>query len=126
MAILGSNLIVYRDGVAIAGTRSDEAENVADMIETASPDSGTAKTYRPGRTDWTINVSWLVLAEEGLQELLNAGKLYTLEFKGSNGTGVTGDAFLRTCSFRAPKGALVEGVFAFQGTGPLTPIEVNP
>ena len=70
--------------------------------------------------NWSINVSYLVLAYNGVRELLNVGTTYTLKFRGRNqsdSTGVTGTAILKNCKITATKGNLVQGSFQFVGTG---------
>lgn len=119
MAVVGNNVIVYRDGVAIAGTRSNEVGAIADMIETASPVSGDWKTRRKGRKDWSLNVGYLVISEAGVADLLTIGTEYTLLFKGENDPGVTGKALLQECRFSANLGTLMVGSFSFVGNGPI-------
>lgn len=120
MAIVGNNLIVYRGGVAIAGTRSNEVGTSADTIETASPTSGVWRTYLAGRKEWTVNVGYLVGRESGVADLLTVGTEYTLLFKGGNDAGVTGSAILTDCRISATIGTLVTGSFSFKGNGALT------
>ena len=123
MALLGNNILIYRAGTAIAGTVSNEIQAGADLIEISSPTSGQWKEYIAGRKNWSINVSYLVLAYNGVRELLNVGTTYTLKFRGRNqsdSTGVTGTAILKTCKITATKGNLVQGSFTFQGTSSLT------
>lgn len=123
MALLGNNILIYRSGTAIAGTISNEIQSEADLIEISSPTSGQWKEYIKGRKSWSINVSYLVLAYNGVRELLNVGTTYTLKFRGRNqsdSTGVTGTAILKTCKITATKGNLVQGSFQFVGTGALS------
>jgi len=125
MAVLGNDIIVFKDGVAIAGTRSNEAQSSAETIETASPDDGKWRTFLPGRKEWSINVGYLVLTDAGVKDLLLVGGVYTLKFQGKSAAdtdGVTGTAIMTDCHIAAQMGSLVTGSFAFKGTGPL----VNP
>lgn len=125
MAVLGNNIIVFKDGVAIAGTRSNEAQSSADTFETASPDDGKWKAFLPGRKEWNINVGFLVLTEAGVKDLLLIGSVFTLKFQGKDAAdtdGVTGTAILTDCHISAQMGSLVTGSFSFKGTGAL----VNP
>lgn len=122
MAIKGNNILIYRNGTAIAGTVSNEIQTGAELIEISSPTSGQWKEYITGRKSWSINVSYLVLADNGVRDLLNVGSSYTLKFRGRNAadnTGVTGTAILKTCKITATKGNLVQGSFQFQGTSSL-------
>lgn len=126
MAVVGNNVIVYRDGVAIAGTRSNEVGAIAEMFETASPVSGDWKTRRKGRKDWSLNVGYLVVSEAGVADLLTIGTEYTLLFKGENDPGVTGKALLHECRISATIGTLVTGSFSFKGNGALTVVASAP
>jgi hypothetical protein len=123
MALLGNNILIYRSGTAIAGTTSNEIQSEADLIEISSPTSGQWKEYIEGRKSWSINVSYLVLAYNGVRELLNVGTTYTLKFRGRNSsdsTGVQGTAILKSCKITATKGNLCQGSFQFVGTGALS------
>lgn len=123
MAILGNNILIYRNGTAIAGTVSNEIQSGAELIEISSPTSGQWKEYIAGRKSWSINVSYLVLAYNGVRDLLNVGTTYTLKFRGRNSsdaTGVQGTAILKSCKITATKGNIVQGSFQFTGTGTLS------
>ena len=123
MAILGNNILIYRNGTAIAGTVSNEIQSGAELIEISSPTSGQWKEYIAGRKNWSINVSYLVLAYNGVRDLLNVGTTYTLKFRGRNSsdaTGVQGTAILKSCKITATKGNIVQGSFHFTGTGTLS------
>lgn len=123
MATNGNDIIVYRDGTAIAATRSADLPAECNMIEVSSPNSAQWREYIPGRKGWTLTVTWLVVAETDVRALLNVGTSYTLKFKGRSATdaqGVTGTAILKTCRITATRGNVVQGSFAFQGSGALT------
>ena len=123
MAIKGNNILIYSNGTAIAGTVSNEIQSGAELIEISSPTSGQWKEYIASRKSWSINVSHLLLADDGVRDLLNVGTSYTLKFRGRNSadnTGVTGTAILKSCKITATKGNLVHGSFTFQGTSSLT------
>lgn len=115
--------MIYRDGVVIAGTKSNEVEVEAEMIEKSSPESGGWREYVAGRKSWNMTVNYLLLADSGVRDLLNVDKEYMLVFKGrdaADSTGVTGWALLKTCRITATLGNLVQGTFQFVGNGPLT------
>ena len=123
MAIKGNNILIYRDGTAIAGTVSNEAQSGIEMIEKSSPTSGQWKEYTAGRKNWSVNVSYLIQAYNGARDLLSVGTSYTLKFRGRNSadsTGVTGTAILKTCKITATKGDLIQGSFQFIGTSSLS------
>lgn len=123
MAINGNNVLIYRNGTAIAGTITNEIQTGADLIEISSPTSGQWKEYIAGRKSWSVNVSYLILANNGVRDLLNVGNSYTLKIRGRNATdatGVVGTGILKSCKITATKGNLVQGSFTFQGTSSLT------
>ena len=122
MAINGYNIIVLRNGTAIAGVKSNDIQTDCDLIEVASSTSGKCKEYIAGRSEWSVNVSWLMLSDADMLELLNQGTTYTLKIGGRNATNantLTGSAILKTCRVTASMGNLVQGSFKFQGSGPL-------
>ena len=90
MAINGNNVLIYRNGTAIAGTISNEIQTGAELIEISSPTSGQWKEYIAGRKSWSVNVSYLILANNGVRDLLNVGSSYTLKIRGRNATDATG------------------------------------
>ena len=123
MAINGNNVLIYRNGTAIAGTITNEIQTGADLIEISSPTSGQWKEYIAGRKSWSVNVSYLILANNGVRDLLNVGSSYTLKIRGRNATdatGVVGTGILKSCKITATNGNLVQGSFTFQGTSSLT------
>ena len=123
MAINGNNILIYYNGTAISGTKSNEIQTDTELIEISSPSSGEWKSYITGRKNWSINVSFLVLAYDGVRNLLNVGNTFTIKFKGRNSSdsdGVSGFAILKNCKITAIKGNLVQGSFQFVGTGILS------
>lgn len=123
MAVLGNNIIVYMNGQAIAGTKSDEIQVESDTIEIASATDQEWTHYISGRKSWSLTVGWLVLANQDVRKMLLAGSVVTIKIKGrgeSDANGVTGAAILKTVKVTATRGNLAQGSFAFVGNGPLT------
>ena len=123
MAVLGNNIIVLMGGTAIAGTKSDELKVDCKTIEIASASDQGWVHYLAGRKSWSLNVGWLVLANQDVRKVLLAGSAVTIKIKGrgaSDASGVTGVAILRTVKITATRGNLAQGSFAFTGNGPLT------
>ena len=123
MAKTGNYIIVYRGGTAIAGVKSNEIQGDCDMIEVASTTSGSWKEYIAGRKEWSVNVSYLLLTDSDMLQLLNEGTAYTLKIGGRSATNanmVTGTAILKTCRIVATQGNLAQGSFVFKGSGALT------
>lgn len=124
MAKTGNYIIVYRDNTVIAGVKSNDISTGADIIEVASNSSGAWKEYISGRKDWSLSVSYLLLTDAGMLELLNVGTTYTLKVGGrtaTNANTLTGDAIMTDCKITATNGNLVQGTFTFKGSGALAP-----
>ena len=123
MAVLGNNIIVYMNGQAIAGTKSDEIQVDCDTIEIASATDQAWTHSISGRKSWSLTVGWLVLANQDVRKALLVGSTVTIKIKGrgeSDANGLSGSAILRTCKITATRGNLAQGSFAFVGNGPLT------
>lgn len=123
MAILGNNIIVYMGGTAIAGTKSDELKVDCETIKIASATNQDWEHIIAGRKSWSLNVSWLVLANTDVRKALQVGSTVTIKFKGRNATdanGLQGSAIIKTCKITAIRGNLAQGSFTFAGNGPLT------
>ena len=123
MAVLGNNIIVYMNGQAIAGTKSDEIQVDCETIEIASATDQAWTHYISGRKSWSLTVGWLVLANTDVRKALLVGSTVTIKIKGRGDTdanGISGSAIIRTCKITATRGNLATGSFQFVGNGPLT------
>ena len=123
MAVLGNNILVFMNGQAIAGTKSDELQVDCETIEIASATDQDWVHVLAGRKSWSLNVGWLVLANQDVRKALLVGSSVTIKIKGRGDTdanGLSGSAILRTCKITAVRGNLAQGSFAFVGNGPLT------
>ena len=124
MAKLGKNIIVTYDGAAIAGV-SDTSNGVhveSGMIACASADDSQWEHFTPGRKNWSVDSSYLVMTSPGVQSLLLPGTRYLLVFKdknGGSGQGVKGYAYLTVCDINVVNGNIAKGAFKFIGDGPL-------
>ena len=117
-------LIIGSDGSTpiIAGSRSCEIQKERELIETASPTSGTARTYIPGRTGWSISLSTLVTSPDTDLSKVDSNAPVTVKVKVRGGSVIlTGQAFFKRCVVSAALANLVKGSFELQGTGPLAP-----
>ena len=123
--MLGQDLLIIgSDGSTpiIAGSRSCEIQKERELIETASPTSGTARTYIPGRTGWSISISTLITSPATDLSKLDDNAPVTIKVKVRGGSIIlTGQAFFKRCVISAALGNLVKGSFELQGTGPLVP-----
>lgn len=123
MAINGNNIIITVDGHAVAGTRSNEIQCEAEIIEISSSSNQSWKAVIAGRRSWSFSVGFLVLANSRVRQLLSVGSKYSVIIKERNASvseQVTGEAIMKTCKIAATRGNLATGSFSFVGTGPLT------
>jgi len=117
-------VIIAQNGTALASTRikSNDIKTKCDVIEKASATQQTWKEFVAGRSEWSINVGYLVLAAPQVRNVLLVRQTFDLTFTASDGTStstLTGKAILTTADIKANTGSLAQGTFAFQGTGPL-------
>lgn len=122
--IKGHDLMIF-EGVpakAIAAAKSCSITTRADVVESSSPASGTARTFVPGRTSWEVTVSTLVLSIAGI--ILRRGQTYTLSWKERKETfyvAYMGTAICTEAQLVGSEGNLAQGSLRFQGTGEITP-----
>lgn len=120
MAQLGNNILVFLNGTAIAGTKSNEIQTECEMIEITNMTSAQWRQFVAGRKQWTVSTGFLVLAGADITKLLTVGTTYTLQFRDRAGSNIIeGQAILKTCKISATRGNLATGAFSFQGTGEL-------
>ncbi len=120
MAQLGNNILVYLNGTAIAGTRSNKIQTECEMMEVTNPGSAEWKLFHAGRKQWAVNVGFLVLASTDARKALNIGTTYTLQFRDRQGTVLlSGQAIMKQCEIDYVRGNLATGSFSFQGSGEL-------
>lgn len=122
MVIHGRDLIVKLGGVAIAGARSCELNVSGEAIETSSPTQGRWRTYIPGRKGWSVTANHLVTAVAS--NAAKVGTVVTLTFGLRDSSEVmTGQAIVTGWRCTGTLGNLSQGVFSFQGSGPLEEVE---
>lgn len=123
MARKGNDILIYSGGTLIAGTRSNEIQTDAELIEVSSATAGQWRSFITGRKQWSISVGFLILQESRVAEVLNVGNTVTLSLCIRTGSTVTqwltGDAIIQTCKIAATRGSLATGSFTFRGTGAL-------
>ena len=117
-------VIIAQGGTALASTRikSNDIKTKCDVIEKASATQQTWKEFVAGRSEWSINVGYLVLAAPQVSNVLLVRQTFDLTFTANDGTStgtLTGKAILAAADIKANTGSLAQGTFAFQGTGPL-------
>lgn len=124
MAINGGNIIIEKyvgsSWVAIAGTKSDDIQVDGELIEIASPTTGTWKSYISGKKSWGLTVNWLLSAVSDVKSVLQVGDRVKLRIGGAN--GMEGYAYIKTAKVTATKGSLANGSFSFVGDGELAQV----
>ena len=121
MAINGNNILIYIDGAAVAGTKSNEVQSNRELIEIASPTSGEWREFITGRKDWGFTISWLVSSHADIQQLLLSAGVVTVRIVGrGQSLGLTGRAIVQSCKMTFTRGNLAQGSLQLKGSGPLT------
>lgn len=121
MAINGNNILIYINGAAVAGTKSNEVQSNRELIEIASPTSGEWREFITGRKDWGFTVSWLVSSHSDIQQLLLNAGVVTVRIVGrGQSLGLTGRAIVQSCKMTFTRGNLAQGSLQLKGSGPLT------
>lgn len=121
MAINGNNILIYIDGAAVAGTKSNEVQSNRELIEIASPTSGEWREFIAGRKDWGFTISWLVSSHQNIEQLLLSAGVVTVRIVGrGQSLGLTGKAIVQSCKMTFTRGNLAQGSLQLKGSGPLT------
>ena len=117
----GNEIIILKNGQAIAATKSDEIQVGCETIPISSPSDGAWTAAIAGRKSWAITVGFLVANVGNVFASINmVGNTFELAIQHSSGSNyMWGYAICTTFKVTATKGNLVQGSFAFQGTGPL-------
>lgn len=121
--IHGRNLIIKMNGTAIAGAKSCEISVKCDKIETASPSTGTWRTFLAGRKEWSGSCGHLIPASGTplKSDTEMVGQIVTLTMQTDMpGDIISGSAIVEQWSASGAVGSLVNGSFSFCGNGPLS------
>lgn len=117
----GNNIIILKNGTAIAGTKGHKIHTSAGVIEIASDSQQDWREFRKDRKEWSISVNFLVTTAAGIRDVLQVGETYTLVIRDrSNTASLTGTAICTEADEEYTKGSLVKGTFQFKGTGALS------
>lgn len=121
--LLGKNLQILSGASGsspiVAMAKSCDVHIDGDLIEKASPSSGSWKQYLAGRKGWSITVNYLVTAGgfKANAQMVNT----TVTIRVSDGTvTMQGTAFVKTWKVTGTVGNLAQGSFQLVGTGALT------
>lgn len=123
MAVIhGRHLIIKVNGTAIAGAKSCEINVEGEQLETASPDTGTWRTFLAGRKEWSVTCGYLIPAAgtplRSEAAMVNTTVTLTMQ-SGMSGDTLTGSAIVRTWRASGNIGNLAQGSFQFRGNGVL-------
>ena len=116
--IHGRNLVILKDGAAIAAAKSCDVSMAVDTKEISTPASSQDKIFIASRHGWSVSVSVLVTQLEGM--LLDVGETYTLTFAIDGTTVMSGEAFVNEVEIEAQRGNIIQGGISFKGTSSLT------
>ena len=120
--IHGRHLIIKVNGTAIAGAKSCEINVEGEQLETASPDTGTWRTFLAGRKEWSVTCGYLIPAAgtplRSEAAMVNTTVTLTMQ-SGMSGDTLTGSAIVRTWRASGNIGNLAQGSFQFRGNGAL-------
>ena len=122
MAKNGNDILVYMNGVAIASARSAEVRVDGELLEVASPTQGDWREFLAGRKEWDVQVGYLVVANADLAKLIQVNQKVQLIINGRTSgdtPGLIGSAFIKTAKQTYNRGSIIQGSFAFKGSGPL-------
>ena len=121
--VLGRNIYIYAgtSGTTpiIAGARSCTISSKCDLIEKASATNQTSKEFVPGRTEWEISISHLVMSSNEYQGMLKIGTQFSISVV-INGVRKTGTAICNQADIGGAVGNIATGSIHLKGSGPLT------
>ena len=120
MAINGNEIIIKKDGVAIASCKSCKVLINCDTIEKSSPMQGQWREYLAGRKEWSIQCSYLITAVSNIQDVLLVGSVVTIQLSDRTGTNtLTGTAICMQAEGEYTRMNLAQGAYVFKGSGQL-------
>ena len=125
MVLHGRNLFIRLNGQVVAGCRSCSVTTSSELIEVSSPTSGQAVERIPGRREWSVKCSYLLMWNTNALDLsLMAGTLFDVSVVVKMPVGIglhdvvyNGKAILQTCDIRATIGNIAQGSIALAGSG---------
>ena len=121
MAFNGNDIIIKKDGVAIASCKSCKVHTGCDTIEVSSPLQGAWREYLTGRKEWSVQCSYLSPAVADIGNVLTVGSVVTITISDRNGTNtLTGSAICTQAEGEYTRMNLAQGAYVFKGTGALS------
>ena len=121
--IQGRNILIYAGNSGttpvVAAAKSCTISEQCDMLEKASASNQSSKEFEPGRTEWDISISHLVVANAEYEGMLKVGTKLSLSVV-INGVRKTGTAICQHADIGGTAGNLATGSLKLKGSGPLT------
>ena len=135
--ILGSDLMLFKDGKALAVATSCKMTISANAMDTSSKDSGKWTEKKAGKLSWNGSSDNLfVMADyKSLVDIMISREKVSLQFSTTdaengvptsgfvaNKDGYKGDAIITSIDMNAPDGENATYTVSFEGTGALTAV----
>jgi predicted secreted protein len=124
--INGTDLLLYVEGVAVAGATTHSLTLNSETRDTTNKDTAKWRTVRGGRLTWGLSGSGMfsfdaTFGHAQLMALLIAGTVVTLKFSTevAGNTHYSGEAIITKCDMEAPDGQNTTYSYEFVGYGPL-------
>lgn len=118
----GQDIVMISTSSAIvAATKVHDITVRCGEQEISSSTQGTWLEFIPGRKDWEISTSWLLLQQGFASQVLKAGNTYRVTIGDRNNVydRVSGNVICTEVRVTATRGNLVQGSFRFRGNGEL-------
>ena len=120
MKLIGNDIIIYKDGTAIALSKNGTITLDAELMPIADPSDGEVTAYVIKRLTWKITTTSMVETVKGI--ITETGSIVNVKFgiRGDQGeTRGGGSAIVTKTAVDGAVGNLATGRFEFVGTGRL-------
>ncbi len=125
--ILGKNLIVALDGVAIAGAKSCKLNVSQSFLEVCSPTEARVMEKVPKTYDWSMSVDCLIPSSTlsvSLTDKLIKGTKCFITFTDGSGQNRAGFVYVKNCDESGNVGSLATFSASFESSGALYKYEI--
>lgn len=122
MALHGRDILVLKNGTAIAGARNVTVNVSCNAIQTTSETDQDWEHYTAGRKSWGFSLGCIALSSSDILNLLTVGTIVTIIIKGRSASdpGLTGSALITTAALEAGIDNVAKGSISFTGNGKLS------
>lgn len=120
--ILGKNLIVALDGVAVAGAKSCKLNMSQSFLEVCSPTEARVMEKVPKTYDWSMSVDCLIPSSNlsvSLTDKLIKGTKCFITFTDGSGQNRAGFVYVKNCDESGNVGSLATFSASFESSGAL-------